>query len=414
MIEILLTYQVMAKPIGPICNLYCEYCYYLEKEKLYPGTINFSMRDDVLEEFIRQYIESHNQPVIPFAWQGGESTILGINYFKKVVELQNKYANRRQINNTFQTNGILLDDKWCEFFAENNFLVGISIDGPRFIHDKYRFTKANHPSFDKVIKGVKLLQKHRVEFNALTVIQRYNSYYPLQVYKYLKDLGVKYIQFIPIVERRAISDKPEAVYLVPPEYNDKAEVTEWSAEPEQYGNFLIEIFDEWVRKDVGEIYVLTFDIALESWYGIPQNLCIFSEMCGGSLVIEHNGDLYSCDHYVYPEYKLGNIMDKYIVSLAYSAQQTKFGKDKRDKLPKYCLDCNVRFACNGECPKHRFLNTPAGESGLNYFCCGYKKFFNYIDPYMEFMAEELRNKRAPSNVMQWVRKNNIPWNKSTK
>lgn len=321
--------------------------------------------------------------------------------------MQKKYADAKQINNSFQTNGMLLDDDWCKFFAENNFLVGISIDGPRFIHDQYRLDKGDHPTFEKVVNGIHLLQKYNVEYNVLTVIQRQSSYYPLQVYKFLRDLGVKYIQFIPIVERRAISISPDPVYLAPPDYKGKTEVTEWSTEPEQYGNFLIDVFDEWVRKDVSEIYVLIFDIALESWYGVPQHLCVFSQLCGGELVIEHNGDLYSCDHFVYPENKLGNIMDKNIVSLAYSPQQIKFGKDKKDGLPQYCLNCNARFACNGECPKHRFLNTPDGEFGLNYLCAGYKKFFNYIDPYMKFMADELRNNRAPANVMQWVKRNNI-------
>jgi uncharacterized protein len=407
MTKILLTYQVMAKPTGPICNLNCTYCYYLEKEKYYPGNKDFTMKDDVLEEFIKQYIESHNQQEIAFSWQGGESTILGVDYFRKVVGMQKKYAEGKQINNSFQTNGMLLDDEWCRFFAENNFLVGISIDGPQFIHDRYRLDKGDHPTFEKVVKGINLLQKYRVEYNALTVIQKHNSYYPLQVYKFLRDLGVKYIQFIPIVERRAISDSPDLSYLIPPDYDGHNEVTEWSTEPEQFGNFLIEVFDEWVRKDVSEIYVLTFDVALESWFGVPQHLCVFSPLCGGALVIEHNGDLYSCDHYVYPENKLGNIMDKYIVSMAYSTQQIKFGKDKKDGLPQYCLDCNVRFACNGECPKHRFLNTSDGEFGLNYLCSGYKKFFNYIDPYMKFMADELRSNKAPANVMQWIEKNDI-------
>lgn len=398
-------FHVMAKPIGPICNLDCKYCFYLEKENLYPEKVlehsvkqNFKMPFNVLESFIRQKIESQSSDVISFAWQGGEPTLLGVDYFKKVVELQKKYANGKRIENGFQTNGVLLDDEWCTFFKENNFLIGLSIDGPKDLHDHYRVYKGGQPSFDKVMRGIDLLKKHNVEFNTLTVVHKENSYYPLEVYNLLKEAGSGFMQFIPIVERTTDSDK-ENLKLVSPEYNGNAQVTDWSVEPMQFGKFLCEIFDEWVKKDVGKYFIQIFDVSLESWLGMQQSLCVFNETCGKALAIEHNGDLYSCDHYVYSENKLGNIIEDPILSLVNSDQQIKFGNDKRDKLPQYCLSCEVRFACNGECPKHRFTKTPDGEDGLNYLCAGYKMFFNHIDPYMKFMASEFLNKRPPANVM---------------
>ena len=390
------SFHIMAKPTGPICNLDCKYCFYLEKENLYPGKSDFAMSYDVLESFIKQKIEIHNVDQVNFAWQGGEPTLLGIDFFKKVVELQEKYSNGKRIENGFQTNGILLNDEWCSFFFENNFLIGLSIDGPKELHDKYRVYKGGQPTFDRVMRGIQFLKKHEVEFNTLTVVNKKNSYYPLKVYNFLKEAGSGYMQFIPVVER--VSEN-EQLKLVLPDYKGDAEVTDWSVESLQYGNFLCEIFDEWVQKDVGEYFVQIFDVALESWLGIQQSLCVFNETCGRALAIEYNGDLYSCDHYVYPENKLGNIIEQPLESLIYSEQQVKFGKDKKDTLPEYCLNCEVKFACNGECPKHRFIETPDGENGLNYLCAGYKKFFNHINPYMKFMANELVNKRPASNIM---------------
>lgn len=395
-------FHIMAKPMGAICNLDCTYCFYLEKENLYPGS-NFRMPEQVLEEFIKQKIEANDTPGVNFAWQGGEPTLLGISYFEKVVELQKKYSNGKKIENTFQTNGILLDDKWCEFFNRNNFLIGLSIDGPKDLHDKYRVNKGGKPSFDQVVKGIELLKKHEVEFNTLTVVHDYNSRYPLEVYNFLKEIGSGFMQFIPIVERKAASSTNVNLTLVSPDYKGNAEVTDWSVKSEEYGNFLIKIFDEWVRKDAGKYFVQIFDIALEAWYGQEPGLCVFRETCGDAMAIEHNGDLYSCDHYVYPENKLGNIMEEHLSILVNKPQQQKFGVDKLMNLPKYCLDCEVRFVCNGECPKHRFTKTPDGEDGLNYLCAGYKKFFTYIDPYMKFMANELKHERAPANVMKWAK-----------
>jgi len=391
----------MAKPTGPICNLDCKYCFYLEKEGLYPGKHNWSMSSEVLESYIRQYIEAQTAPAIAFAWQGGEPMLLGVEYFRRVVELEQKYANGKQISNAFQTNGVLLNDSWAEFFAENHFLVGLSIDGPRELHDCYRVNKGGTGTFDSVVAGIGYLKKHGVEFNTLTVVNRTNSYHPLEVYRFLREMGSGYMQFIPVAERIASSPGPDGLHLISPNWRSAADVSDWSVEPLQFGKFLCAIFDEWVRNDVGRYFVQVFDVALESWYGMPQQLCVFRETCGTALAVEHNGDLYSCDHFVYPENKLGNIMETPLESLVGSSKQRRFGAEKRDSLPRYCVECDVRFACNGECPKHRFLQTPDGEPGLNYLCAGYKMFFHHVAPYMEFMAGELRSGRAPANVMRW-------------
>lgn len=364
------------------------------------------MSPEVLESFIRQKIEGHNVPQVNFAWQGGEPTLLGVDFFKQVVELQKKYANGKTIENGFQTNGVLLNDTWGEFLKVNNFLIGLSIDGPEEVHNKYRVNKGGKPTFKNVIRGMDFLKKHEVEFNTLTVIQRDNSNKPHEVYRFLKEVGSGFMQFIPIVERIADKPNPEALNLVSPR-SENAQVTEWSVEPEQYGNFLITLFDEWVRNDVAKFYIQIFDIALEAWLGMEPSLCVFRKTCGEALAIEHNGDLYSCDHYVYPENKLGNIIENPLESLILSEQQKQFGQDKLDKLPQYCRDCEVRFVCNGECPKHRFIKTPDGKDGLNYLCAGYKKFFKHIDPYMKFMANELRHQRPPANVIQWTKEKDL-------
>ena len=395
-------FHLMAKPGGAICNLDCTYCFYLEKENLYINNKNWRMSDEVLRSYTKQYIEAQDVPVVTFAWQGGEPTLLGLDFFEKAVKLQKEFANGKRIENSFQTNGVLLNDEWCKFFKENNFLIGLSIDGPEDIHDKYRVYKGGQPSFSKVISGLKFLQKHQVEFNTLTCVQKDNSYQPLKVYNFLKDIGSQFMQFIPIVERKA-TNADEHLSLVKPSYDKAAEVTDWSVEPFQYGKFLTEIFDEWVRKDVGKYFVQIFDTSLEIWYSDHSSLCIFQETCGDAMAIEHNGDIYSCDHFVYPENKLGNLMQESLDKIINSEQQTKFGNDKKDTLPQYCKDCEVKFACNGECPKHRFAFTPDGEYGLNYLCAGYKHFFNHIDPYMNFMSKQLYQKLPPANVMAWVK-----------
>ena len=391
----------MAKPVGPICNLNCRYCFYLEKEKLYPATSSWAMPDEVLEQFVRQYIAAQEVPTISFAWQGGEPTLLGVDYFRKVVELEKRYSNGKRIENSFQTNGVLLDDAWAAFLAKNRFLVGISIDGPRELHDCYRVNKGGQPSFEAALRGLGCLKKHGVEFNTLTVVHRQNSRHPREVYRFLKEVGSGFMQFIPIVERVAASPDAQGLGLVAPGSNLDAAVTEWSVEPLEFGKFLCAIFDEWVRRDVGRYFVQIFDVALESWLGAAPSLCIFRETCGGALAMEHNGDVYSCDHYVYPEYRLGNIGERSLAAMADSEEQRRFGLAKRDALPRYCRECEFHFACRGECPKHRFARTPQGEPGLNYLCAGYKLFFKHIDAAMRFMASELENGRPPANVMQW-------------
>lgn len=399
--------HVLAKPIGPICNLDCKYCFYLEKEVLYPNTSKWAMPNDVLDSFIRQYIEQQNTEEIHFAWQGGEPTLLGVDYFEQVVALEKKYANGKRISNAFQTNGVLLDDRWGRFLAQNEFLVGISIDGPREMHDFYRVDKGGQPSFNRVMRGIETLKRNHVQFNTLTTVHRANSYYPLEVYRFLKEMGSGVMQFIPIVERASQQTTSNGLTLITPTFGDHARVTDWSVEPLQYGKFLCAIFDEWVRHDVGQQFVQLFDVSLQMWSRMQSSLCVFRETCGSALAIEHGGDLYSCDHFVYPENRLGNIMEQPLAELAGSPQQMDFGAAKRDSLPQQCLQCDVRFACNGECPKHRFAHTRDGEPGLNYLCAGYMKFFRHVDPYMRFMTYQLGRQQAPANVMRWVHEQDV-------
>jgi uncharacterized protein len=397
-------FHIMAKPHGPICNLNCTYCYYLEKENLYAAKgRDYRMSDSVLEAYIRQYIEAQPAQHVSFAWQGGEPTLLGVPFFERVLELQTKYAGEKTVANAFQTNGTLLDDAWGEFLARNKFLIGISVDGPADIHDAYRVDKGGQPTFARVMRGLDFLKKHGVEFNTLTVINRKNSYRAQEVYRFLKQIGSTYLQFIPVVEQVAAEPDPNGLVLLKPYARQQTTVSEWSVEPLQFGKFLSSVFDEWVLNDVGRVFVQIFDVALESWAGLPQSLCVFAPQCGKALAVEHNGDLYSCDHFVYPENKLGNIMEKAMSGLVNSPQQTRFGNAKLTALPSDCQTCDVRFACNGECPKHRFNTTASGEYGLNYLCAGYKHFFHHIDPYMRFMANELRQDGAPARVMEWAR-----------
>lgn len=395
-------FHVMTKPVGPICNLDCKYCFYLEKENLYPAISKWAMSPEVLESYVRQYIEAQPIDVVHFAWQGGEPTLLGVEFFRKIVELQQKYANGKQIENAFQTNGVLLDDTWGRFFAEKRFLVGISVDGPEHLHDVYRVDKGSRGSFQKVVNGMQTLKRNGVSFNTLTTVHRANSQYPLEVYNFLREQGSGYMQFIPIVERKSTQVTSDGLTLVLPTFSEEAQVTDWSVEPMQFGRFLCDIFDEWVRCDVGTQFVQLFDVALEIWFSYEASLCVFRRTCGQALAIERGGDLYSCDHFVYPENRLGNIMEMPLSEMVNSAQQRKFGEDKERSLPRYCQTCDVRFACNGECPKHRFLTTPDGESGLNYLCAAYKMFFHHVDPYMSFMADQLQQEKAPANVMRWV------------
>jgi uncharacterized protein len=407
-------FHVMTKPIGPICNLDCKYCFYLEKEDLYEQEgrkerPSWEMPPEVLENYIRQYIEQQSVPEISFAWQGGEPTLLGVRFFRHVVELQQKYANGRKVTNALQTNGTLLDDEWGAFLSENHFLVGLSLDGPRELHDTYRVDKKGRSSFDRVVAGLEMLKKHDVEFNTLTVVSRANSQKPLETYRFLREIGSGFIQFIPLVERSAHAPLQTEngliqLTLAAPAHQGEARepVTDWSVRSADYGTFLSTIFDEWVRRDVGKTFVQMFDVSLGIWAGVGASLCVFGETCGTALAMEHNGDVYSCDHYVYPEYRLGNIRDTPLIELIASPEQVKFGQDKRDTLPRYCRECEVRFACNGECPKHRFIRTPEGEWGLNYLCAGYKKYYAHVDPYMRAMANLLHAGRSPMEIMAMV------------
>lgn len=395
-------FQVMAKPIGPICNLDCVYCYYLEKRRLYPQARSFRMTDRVLEAFISQYIETQDTPVINFLWQGGEPTLVGLDFFRRAVALQSRYCPPgKQVTNALQTNGVLLDDAWCEFLRKNDFLVGLSIDGPQELHDCNRVDRRGRPTFDRVLRGLKLLRKHGVEFNTLTVVSRDNARHPRDVYRFLKEQGSRFMQFIPLVERTC--DGKTLAAPPGPEGDGTGAVTPWSVEPTAYGEFLSTVFDEWVRNDVGRIYVQLFDVQLGLWAGLPSELCIFGKTCGQGLAMEHNGDLYACDHYVYPAYRLGNILEQPMATLAHSRRQVGFGRDKRRRLPRYCRDCVFLFACNGGCPKHRFAPTPDGEPELNYLCGDYKRFFAHIDPYMRTMAGVLRRGQAPATIMPFLR-----------
>ena len=383
-------FHIMMKPRGAICNLDCEYCYFLSKEFMYPGS-RFRMADDLLEEYTKQYIEAQRVPEVTFAWQGGEPTLMGLDFFKRAVELQQKYKKPgMHVHNALQTNGTLLDDDWCRFFHDNDFLIGLSVDGPRELHDAYRVDKGGKPTFDKVMAGMHLMQRHKVEFNILTTVHAANADHPLEVYRFLRDEAkTQFMQFIPIVER----DNDTG-------YQEGDTPTNRSVTAEQYGRFLIGIFDEWVRRDVGRVFVQIFDVALAAWTGNRPGLCIFEETCGSALAMEHNGDLFSCDHFVEPNYRLGNIQEIPLIEMVASAQQRKFGQDKRDLLPQYCLDCEVRFVCNGGCPKNRFITTPDGDPGLNYLCAGYRAFFNHVNRPMQIMAGELRHRRPPANVMR--------------
>jgi uncharacterized protein len=396
-------FSIMVKPTGPLCNLNCTYCYYLEKKKLFGKKNDFRLDKTLLEDFIKQYIDALDIPVVTFVWQGGEPTLLGLDYFLKVIELQKKYSNGKTIENAFQTNGTRLNDDWCKFFTDNKILVGISIDGEEHNHDQYRKTVSGGPTFKRVMKGIELLHKNRVEFNTLSCVNSYNSGFASETYRFLKNTGSGFIQFLPVVERSAGISAEDKLNLVAPAFGSDASVTGWSVKAADFGKFLITVFNEWVRNDVGRYYVQIFDATLANYVGEMPGLCVFAETCGEALVMEHNGDLFSCDHFVYPEYFLGNISDASIVDMVKSQRQFDFGIDKRNRLPDMCLRCDVRYACHGECPKHRFLSAPDGQPGLNYLCEGYKMFFRTVEPFMEYMARELKGKRAPANVMNWIR-----------
>ncbi len=391
---------IMTKPAGSSCNLACEYCYYLEKKNLYTDASadrRHVMSDDMLERFIKMYIESQSMPQILFSWHGGETLMRPLSFYKKVIELQKKYGGGLVIDNSIQTNGTLLTDEWCRFFKDNNWLVGVSVDGPQEFHDEYRRNNIGAPSFHKVMRGINLLKKHGVEWNALAVVNDFNADYPLDFYHFFKEIECRYIQFTPIVER--IIPHTDGRTLASPMDAHDAPLADFSVSPAQWGEFLCTIFDEWVKNDVGQYFIQLFDSTLANWAGVQPGVCTMARTCGHAGVMEFNGDVYSCDHFVFPEYKLGNIREKTLVEMMYSDRQQKFGTDKYDSLPGQCRRCKYLFACNGECPKNRFTVTADGEPGLNYLCEGYYRFFEHVAPYMDFMKNELDNQRPPSNVM---------------
>ncbi|MBW0020897.1 anaerobic sulfatase-maturation protein [Segatella copri] len=391
---------VMLKPAGAHCNLACKYCYYLEKNKLYPTAQRHLMSDEMLEQFTREYIEAQTMNQVLFTWHGGEPLLRSIDFYRKALSLQQKYAGGRRIDNVIQTNGTLLTDEWCEFFAQNHWLVGISIDGPQPDHDHYRLTAAGKPSWKKVIQGIKQLKKHGVEWNAMAVVNAYNANHPLEFYRFFKENGCQFLQFTPIVER--LTRHEDGRTLASLADKDEISLSEASVTPEQWGYFLCAIFDEWVRKDVGKIFVAIFDCTLANWMGISPGICAYSKECGHAGVMEHNGDVYSCDHFVFPEYKLGNIRDHSLIDMLYGEQQQEFSRLKHSSLPRQCKECDMEFACHGECPKNRFMKDKYGDSGLNYLCPGYYHYYQHVAPYMDYMKQELMSQRPPSNIMKVV------------
>jgi uncharacterized protein len=404
-------FHAMVKPAGAICNLDCAYCYYLHKEDLLGSNSRFRITGEVLETHIRQYIEAQRGDPIVFSWQGGEPTLMGLEFFRKVVALEKKYQRSGQrIENDLQTNGTLLNDEWCAFLRENNFLVGLSIDGPRELHDRFRVDKGGKPTFDKVFAAARLLHKHKVPFNSLTVVNRVNAKKPLDVYRFLRrELAPRQMQFIACVEPSEFTTVAPQMWdpaTLPVQGSDAARpghpdsvVTDWSVDPDDWGYFLCKVWDEWYGRDYGKVHVNLFETAIGQWMGMPSQLCIYSETCGKGVALEHDGSLYSCDHYVYPEYKLGNITSTHISRMVFSEQQQRFGLAKRETLPRQCLDCKYLFACWGECPRNRMIRTSTGEPGLNYLCSGLLKFWKHIDQDMPDIIKRVQRDRQADDML---------------
>lgn len=400
--------HVVAKPIGPLCNLDCEYCFYLEKRALFGRRERYRMSGDLLRAFIEKYIRSQPTPVVEFVWQGGEPTLLGLEFFKRVIDLQKPFRRQKTITNSLQTNGVLLNDEWCAFLRKQSFLVGISLDGPQEIHDRYRRDRRGKGTFDKVLRGLRLLQKHGVEYNVLACVARDTATRPLDVYRFLRDEGVEFLQFSPVVERKPDdAGRRHGLQLAGPaslgSQTRPAEVTPWTVVPGEYGDFLISIYEEWVRHDVGKVFVMNFEWALNAWIGNPSPVCIHARQCGSSLVLEHNGDIYACDHCVYPEYRLGNVLTDSLTEMVGISRSSGFGVTKESALPRWCRECEVLAACRGGCPKHRFEQTCHNEPGLHYLCVGYKKFFLHIRKYLRALATLLEHGLPASCVMEAVK-----------
>jgi uncharacterized protein len=401
--------HIVAKPIGPVCNLACEYCFYLEKKALFGPREQYRMSDEVLRAFVTNYIASQPTPVVEFVWQGGEPTLLGLDFFKRVIAFQRPLAGLKTINNVLQTNGTLLTDAWCLFLKKHHFMVGISLDGPQAIHDRYRRDRKGGGSFERALRGLRLLQKHQVPYNVLACVARETAQYPLEVYRFFKSQEVEFIQFAPIVERlpHDPSGPDHGLRLAGPASLHKKEeqtrVTPWTVESEAYGDFLIAVYEQWVRHDVGKVFVMNFEWALNAWIGNPSPVCIHAEQCGRSLVVEHNGDLYACDHCVFPEYRLGNILTESLPALAERSRRSGFGVSKQSALPRWCRECDALAACRGGCPKHRFKSTPYNEPGLQYLCGGYKKFLLHIRKYLRVMTQLLENGLPAAHIMEAVK-----------
>jgi uncharacterized protein len=388
-------FHLMAKPAGPCCNLRCEYCFYCEKKAYFPENRVFRMSDDVLEAYTREYIESQPGSAVTFDWQGGEPTLLGVDFFQRALDLQRKYGKGKQIANTLQTNGTLLDEAWCAFLARNNFLVGLSMDGPEAVHDAFRVDADGRPTLSGVLDSFRMMQRHGVEINVLATVNSESSRRPRDVYRFFTEHGVRFLQFIPIVERMFDygTDKSGISLAAPPSLSEEEKtptVTPWSVEPKHYGEFLIQVFKEWIRNDVGTIFVMNFEWLLAAWAGVGPGVCYLSPRCGNNLILEHNGDIFSCDHFMYPAYRLGNILEGGLKKMVRSRKQNAFGALKETALPGYCRGCDFLFACRGGCPKHRFAKTPDGEPGLNYLCEGFKKFYQYVQLPVKQMVERIR------------------------
>lgn len=387
---------IMAKPAGALCNLSCRYCYYLEKEHLYTGGAPV-MSNALLERFTQEYIEAQTTREVLFTWHGGEPLTRPLSFYRQAVEMQKQYARGHVIDNCIQTNGVLLNDEWCRFLKEEGWLVGISIDGPEEFHDAFRRDKQGRPTFAQVIKGIELLQKYDIPWNGMAVVNSLNGNHPLEFYHFFKEIGCHYLQFTPVVERNF--HHADGRYLSTPEQTGE-ETTDFSVNPRQWGEFLCTLFDEWVRNDVGTYFIQMFDATLCNWMGEAPGSCAFGEYCGHAGAMEYNGDVYACDHFVTPEHRLGNIREKSLVEMMYGEKQRRFGLMKREGLPSTCRACEFLFACNGECPRNRFVVSPQGEKGLNYLCQGYRQYFRHVAPYMDFMKRELLAGRAPANIMQ--------------
>lgn len=400
--------HVVAKPAGPACNLDCTYCFYLEKQTLYGTNRHSRMSDQTLSAYITSYIEAQPTPDVEFVWQGGEPTLLGVDFFRRVLELQQPFMSRKNITNVLQTNGTLLDEAWCRFLQQHCFLVGLSLDGPNTIHDRYRRDRRGKGTFSKAIRGLRLLQKHGVDFNIMASVARETAKKPLDVYRFFKKEGVEFLQFAPIIERfPGPNERHLGLKLAGPAAiggdEPNLEVTPWTVLPEEYGDFLIAIYEEWIRKDVGSTFVMNFEWALNAWLGNPSPVCVHAGQCGRSVVVEHNGDVFACDHYVYPKFKLGNILTDTLSAMLDASQRSGFGVGKERDLTRECLECEVLAACRGGCPKQRFAYSRYNEPMHHYLCPGYKKFFLHIRKYLRAMTTLLENGYPASGVMEAIK-----------